>query len=170
MLVPAGWRTPPGWSPARWHRIAPAQRCKRRCWLVNQTLPRIGIAVSLPCCMSGDPGSTERHSRVSARDGLAIKTRARTKPPGAARPLEFVVRRPGDTAALDDFDAGGGDSLRPARVELARRLRSREAELQEAVFANVCSVVPDATDDGDSPAERAPRSSSSLMRSRRSRP
>jgi hypothetical protein len=43
---------------------------------------------------------------------------------------------------------GRGDALASARVELARRLRSRETELQEAVFAHVRSTVPDAVADG----------------------
>lgn len=44
---------------------------------------------------------------------------------------------------------GDADSLSDARVELTWRLRSREAELGEAVFAHVRSVVPDAVADGD---------------------
>jgi len=43
----------------------------------------------------------------------------------------------------------GGAALTQARVELARRLRSREAELREAVFAHVRSSAPDAVADGD---------------------
>lgn len=69
------------------------------------------------------------------------------------RPLEFVAGRPGGPTALDEIErlsAGGGDSLNPARIELARRLRSQEAELQEAVFAHIRSVVPDAAADRDS--------------------
>src|SRR5690348_3636320 len=103
--------------------------------------------------MAGDRGSTEQRSRVGTRDGLAIQARARIKPRGAPRPLEFVARRPGDTAALDEIErllVGGGDSLRPARIELARWLRSREGEFQEAVFAHLRSVAPAAIADGDS--------------------
>jgi GGDEF-like domain len=105
--------------------------------------------------MAGDPGSTERRSRIGVRDGLAIHTHERTKPRGAARSLEFVAGETDDTAAavaLDEFKrffADGRDSLGPARAELARRLRSREAELQEAIFAHMRSVVPDIVADGD---------------------
>lgn len=58
---------------------------------------------------------------------------------------------PGDQVARYGIEqlADGADSLGPARIELARRLRSREAELQEAVSAHVRSVVPDAVADGD---------------------
>jgi GGDEF-like domain/PucR C-terminal helix-turn-helix domain len=45
---------------------------------------------------------------------------------------------------------GADDSaLERARIELARRLRAREAELQEAVFTYVRSAVPDVIADGD---------------------
>ena len=44
---------------------------------------------------------------------------------------------------------GGGAALTQARVDLARRLRAREAELQEAVFAHVRGTVPDAVADAD---------------------
>ncbi len=44
---------------------------------------------------------------------------------------------------------GAGEALASARIELARRLRSREAELREAIFAHVRSAVPDAIADGD---------------------
>jgi hypothetical protein len=77
---------------------------------------------------------------------------ARTKPRAAAPRLELVARRPGDPAALDEIEqllAGGGDSLRPARIELVSRLRSREAELQETVFAHMRSAVPDIVADKD---------------------
>lgn len=43
----------------------------------------------------------------------------------------------------------GCDTLGPARAELARRLRSRRVELQEAVFAQVRSVAPDVATDED---------------------
>ncbi len=86
--------------------------------------------------MAGDGGSTE----------------LRVKPRGAARPFELLARRPGDTAAhheIGRLPAGDGGSLGPARIELARRLRSRQAELQEAVFVQARSVVPDAVTDED---------------------
>jgi hypothetical protein len=41
------------------------------------------------------------------------------------------------------------DPLAPARIEVAGRLRSREVEFQETVFAHVRSVVPDAVVDGN---------------------
>ncbi len=44
---------------------------------------------------------------------------------------------------------GGGAALTRARVELARRLRTREAELREAVFVHVRSTVPDVVADTD---------------------
>jgi hypothetical protein len=86
--------------------------------------------------MAGDGGSTE----------------LRAKPRGDSRPFEFRARRFGDAAARGEIErspAGGGDSLGPARVELARRLRSRQAELQETVFAHVRNIAPDAVTDED---------------------
>jgi hypothetical protein len=102
--------------------------------------------------MAGDPGLTERRSRVGARDGLAIQKRPRTKPRGAVQPLEFIASASGDQVARYGIEqlVDGADSLRPARIELVSRLRSREAELQEAVFAHARSVVSDAAADGDS--------------------
>jgi hypothetical protein len=85
-----------------------------------------------------------------AGDGGSTKLGA--KPRGVAPPFELVARRPGDTAALYEIGrlpACGGGSLGAARVELVRRLRSRQAELQEAVFGHVRSVVPDAVTDED---------------------
>lgn len=58
----------------------------------------------------------------------------------------------GQTAALygiEKLSTNGGDSLRVACVELARRLRSRETELREAVLEHVSSTSPDAGADGD---------------------
>lgn len=43
----------------------------------------------------------------------------------------------------------GSAALAQVRIELARRLRSREAELQEAVFAHVRRSTPDSIADGD---------------------
>lgn len=59
---------------------------------------------------------------------------------------------PGDQVARYGIEqlVDDADSLEPARVGLARRLRSREGELQEAVFAHLRSVAPDAIADGDS--------------------
>jgi hypothetical protein len=86
-----------------------------------------------------------------AGDGRSTELRA--TPPGAQpRPFGLLVRRPGDTAAHDEIErlpAAGRDTLGLARIELARRLRSRQTELQEAVFAHVRSVVPDVATDGD---------------------
>lgn len=98
------------------------------------------------------PVLTERRSRVGVRDGLAIQTHTRTKPREAAHLLEPIGSAPRDPAARYGTEqlVDDSDSLGPARVELARRLRSREAELQEAIFAQVCSVVPDAAADEDS--------------------
>ncbi len=102
--------------------------------------------------MAGDPGLTERRSRVGTRDGLAVQGRPRTKPRGAVRPLEFMASGPGDQVARYGIEqlVDGADSLGPARIKLARWLRSREGELQEAVFAHLRSVVPDAIADGNS--------------------
>lgn len=103
--------------------------------------------------MAGDPGSTERRFRVGARDGLAIQTDARTKPRGAARPPQLTAVEPGETTDFYEIErslAGDKDSLRSARIDLARRLRSQEAEFQEAIFTHVRSVAPDAVADGDS--------------------
>ncbi len=61
----------------------------------------------------------------------------------------MVEPRLGDTAyEIERVEAGGG-SFRQARIELACRLRSRAAELQEVVFAHVRRVVPDAVADAD---------------------
>jgi len=58
---------------------------------------------------------------------------------------------PGDQVARYGIEqlVDGADSLGPARIGLARRLRSREAELQEAIFAHMRSVVPDVVADED---------------------
>ncbi len=86
--------------------------------------------------MTGDGGSTELRAKLR----------------GDARPFELRARRFGDAAVGGEIErspAGGGDSLGPARVELARRLRSRQAELQETVFAHVRSIAPDTVTDED---------------------
>jgi hypothetical protein len=59
---------------------------------------------------------------------------------------------PGQTTAsyeIERLSANGGDSLRPACMELARRLRSRETELREAVLVHMSSAAPDAVTDGN---------------------
>jgi diguanylate cyclase with GGDEF domain/PucR-like helix-turn-helix protein len=74
------------------------------------------------------------------------------KPQGDARPFGLARSIPGDTAAHEEngpLPANGGESLGPARIELTSRLRSRQVELQEAVFAHVRSVAPDAITDED---------------------
>ena len=48
---------------------------------------------------------------------------------------------------VEPLPVHGGDPLRPACVELARRLRSRETELREAVLAHVSSAAADAGED-----------------------
>ena len=108
------------------------------------------------CCsllryMVGDRGVTERRSRMDARDRPAIQTHARTKPRGAVRPFELIASGPGNQAARYGIEqlVDGADSLGPARIELAGRLRSREAELREAIFAHMRRVAPDAIADGD---------------------
>ncbi len=50
---------------------------------------------------------------------------------------------------MEDESDGGGAALTRARVELVRRLRTREAELREAVFVHVRSTVPDVVADTD---------------------
>lgn len=59
---------------------------------------------------------------------------------------------PGDQVARYGIEqlVDGADSLGPARIKLARWLRSRDGEFQEAVFAHLRSVAPDAIADGDS--------------------
>jgi GGDEF-like domain/PucR C-terminal helix-turn-helix domain len=59
---------------------------------------------------------------------------------------------PGQTTAryeIERLSANGGDSLRPACVELARRLRSRETELKEAVLTHVSGAASEAVADGE---------------------
>jgi hypothetical protein len=80
----------------------------------------------------------------------AVRSTGRRSGVGARKP---AAPRPGDTESLGEFERllpAGGDFLGPARIELVRRLRSLEAELQQAVFAHVRSVVPDAATDADS--------------------
>jgi hypothetical protein len=74
---------------------------------------------------------------ITAYESLKKK---RLIPSGPAKPTAH-----GEVEQLVD----SADSLGPARVELARRLRSREAELQEAIFAHMRSVVPDVIADED---------------------
>jgi sugar diacid utilization regulator len=93
--------------------------------------------------------STEQSSRVALRDRFAVGAHARPKPRGAARSLEFISSGPDDPAARYGIEqlVDGADSLGPARIEFARRLRSREAEFLEAFFAHVRAVAPDAIAD-----------------------
>jgi hypothetical protein len=70
----------------------------------------------------------------------------------AAPRLELVAPTPRGAAALRDLQpslAGDEDSLAMARVDLARRLRSRKAELQEVIFDHVRGAVPDGANDHD---------------------
>jgi PucR C-terminal helix-turn-helix domain/GGDEF-like domain len=96
--------------------------------------------------------STEQRARLGARERFDRLTHAGTKPRGAARPLELIASAPGDQAARYGIEqlVDSADSLGPLRIELARWLRSREEEFQEAVFAHLRSVAPDAISDGDS--------------------
>jgi len=63
-----------------------------------------------------------------------------------------MASEPGDQVARYGIEqlVDGAGSLGPARIKLARSLRSREGEFQEAVFAHLRSVAPDAIADGDS--------------------
>lgn len=79
-------------------------------------------------------------------------TELSVKLPGVAPPFEPTASAPGTTPGHREIErppAGRRDSLGPARIALARRLRARQAELQEAVFAHVRDTVPDAIADGD---------------------
>lgn len=98
-----------------------------------------------------DVDSTEQRARLGARERFGRRTRADMKTRGAAYPLELIAPGSSDAAAAYRIEqlADGADSLAPARAELARRLRSREAEHQEAIFAHMRSVVPDAVADGN---------------------
>jgi hypothetical protein len=102
-----------------------------------------------------DVDSTEQSALLGARERFGIQTRAGTKPRGAAHPLEFIASAPANPAARYGIEqlVDGAGSLGPARIELARRLRSRVAELQDAFFAHVRSVEPDAAIDGDAQLE-----------------
>jgi hypothetical protein len=85
--------------------------------------------------MVGDGGSIELHA----------------SPGEGARPLERGARRSGYAGVqeIERLPTGGVDPLGPARRALVGRLRSRQAELQEAVFAHVRGVAPDAVTDED---------------------
>jgi hypothetical protein len=103
--------------------------------VLTQNTPESWITVAWRD-MAGDGGSTE----------------LRLKPLGVERPFELLARRSGDAEAgreVGRSPAGGEGSLAPARAELAYRLRSRQAELQETVFTHVRSAVPDAITDED---------------------
>lgn len=102
-----------------------------------------------------DVDSTEQSALLGARERFGIRTRAGTKPRGAARSLELIASGPGDQVARYGIEqlVDGADSLGPARIDLARALRSRIAERQDAFFAHVRSVEPDAAVDGDAQLE-----------------
>jgi len=85
-----------------------------------------------------------------------MATQARVPPDNEVARLHQVVwPNSGDASTIQDVGqcVGDADSLREARIELARRLRSRGGELQEAVFAHMHAVVPDAVVDGDAQHE-----------------
>ncbi len=85
--------------------------------------------------MVGDGGSIELHA----------------SPGGGARPLERDTRRSAYAGVqeIERLPTGDVDPLGPARRALVCRLRSHQAELQEAVFAHVRGVVPDGVTDED---------------------
>lgn len=100
--------------------------------------------------MAGDSAIKPR-SRSGARDRLGLQSRPSTQARGAAGLLRLVTPRPSQAAALGKIDrlsADGEDPLRSACIDLARRLRSREAEIGEAVLAHVRSADPDAVAGG----------------------
>jgi hypothetical protein len=95
--------------------------------------------------------SLDKH-RASGPDGVAIQTNVRTKPRAPAPRLELVARTPGGTAALGEMErslTADPDSLAVARIDLARSLRSRKAELQEVIFTHVLNNVPDGCNEHD---------------------
>lgn len=78
-----------------------------------------------------DLDSPEQQTRLDIRPGTGLRR---------ARPIQVV---PDGTAVR------GGDPVEQARVELVRRLRSREEEVWETVFAHVRRTVPHAAADGN---------------------
>jgi hypothetical protein len=72
--------------------------------------------------------------------------------PAAAPRLELVARTPEGVAARGEIERSptvDEDSLALARIDLARRLRSRKAELAEVIFTHVRTAVPDGSNDHD---------------------
>ncbi len=90
--------------------------------------------------------STEQHAHFGIREHPGTWARADEQTRGVASRLQIAQHSVGESEQPPLWD---GDPAGEARVALARRLRSREAELWEALFAHVRSAVPHAVADGD---------------------
>jgi hypothetical protein len=87
-------------------------------------------------------------------NGRGLSVRARARPPEVARPRRVMAQRPARASGVGRLFV---QPAAPASGRLAPSLlgwlRSREAELQEAVFARVRAVEPDAVASGDTQLE-----------------